>query len=176
MPETTLPIAPEHFWMGAALVGLLALSALIYWALEVTGRDYRRPSWEDIPESWRGVAILLGLLWLGLFGLTVAAAYTGVWQMIHPNEVEGAKEVSGLGFGTMLAAMLGAPFVIWGTVLKHRTVTFQKEGHITDRINKAVEMLGAEKTVKRREVAEDGTVTTAEETVPNIEVRIGAIL
>jgi len=53
---------------------------------------------------------------------------------------------------------------------------FQKEGHITDRISKAVEMLGAEKTVKLRGNDEDDNDITIEETRPNIEVRIGGIL
>ena len=74
---------------------------------------------------------------------------------------------AGLGTGGLIVALLGAPFLIWSTVLKHQTLRYQKEGHITDRINKAVEQLGAEKTVKRKGV---------ETTVPNIEVRIGAIL
>ncbi|WP_461308497.1 pentapeptide repeat-containing protein, partial [Albidovulum sp.] len=69
--------------------------------------------------------------------------------------------------GALIAALLGAPFVIWATVIRHRTVEFQKEGHITDRIHKAVEMLGADKVERR-----DGQ----ERTVPNIEVRIGALL
>lgn len=54
-----------------------------------------------------------------------------------------------LGAGALIAAILGAPFVIWGTVIKHRQLGFQKEGHITDRISKAVEQLGAEKVVER---------------------------
>lgn len=175
MTETvlTLPIAPEHLFVGLGVLGLILLSVLAYWMLAVTGRAYRRPAWEEIPEAWRGIVIFLGLVWLGLFGLTVIAAYDGVWKMIHPSPAEGGAEVSGLGFGALLAAMLGAPFVIWGTVLKHRTVTFQKEGHITDRINKAVEMLGAEKTVKTLKEDRSGSI---EVTVPNIEVRIGAIL
>ena len=43
----------------------------------------------------------------------------------------------------------------------------KKESHITDRISKAVEQLGAEKTVKKN---------GEEETLPNIEVRIGGLL
>lgn len=167
---TILPIAPEHLGIMAAVIGVLILSALIYGALAMTARSYRRPVWEDIPEGWRSLAIVMALLWIGLFGLTVIAAYSGVWQMIHPKDGQAGAS---LGLGALLAAMLGAPFVIWGTVLKHRTVTFQKEGHITDRINTAVEMLGAEKTVKT--LKEDGS-GSVEVTVPNIEVRIGAIL
>lgn len=144
---TTLPMDPRDFWPLAAAVGLAVLTLIILFALNATAGSYRRPAWEDIPESWRGTAIFLGLLWLGLFALTVVAAYVGVWDMIHP--APGAAGQSGLGLGALLAAMLGSPFVIWGTWLKYQTVRFQKEGHMTDRISKAVEQLGAEKTVDR---------------------------
>ncbi|MDZ7906299.1 MAG: hypothetical protein U5N55_11405 [Cypionkella sp.] len=69
----------------------------------------------------------------------------------------------------LIVAILGAPFLIWSTVIKHQTLRYQKEGHITDRISKAVEQLGAEKTVKKDE-------QTVESSEPNIEVRIGGIL
>ncbi|WP_158248003.1 pentapeptide repeat-containing protein [Paracoccus sp. SY] len=54
-----------------------------------------------------------------------------------------------LSTGALITAILGSPFLIWGTVLKHRTVLFQKEGHMTDRINKAVEQLGTAKSVEK---------------------------
>ena len=47
-----------------------------------------------------------------------------------------------------------------------RQVDVAEQGHITDRINNAVQGLGTEKTVK---AGED------EKTAPNIEVRVGAI-
>ena len=47
---------------------------------------------------------------------------------------------------------------------------------MTDRISKAVEQLGAEKTVKVHGKDAEGKDITVEETKPNIEVRIGAIL
>lgn len=96
-----------------------------------------------------------------------------------------------LGAGALIAFILGAPFVIWGTYLRQRSVEFQKEGLITDRINKAVEMLGAEKTKKKHLVNSSGIKVFEknaagepdysrpayiEETVPNIEVRIGGLL
>lgn len=96
-----------------------------------------------------------------------------------------------LGSGAFVGAILGSPFLIWGTILKHRTVSFQKEGHITDRISKATEQLGAEKTVKRQLMnsfgkkvfnkSDDGNVdhsrpVMVEESSPNIEVRVGGIL
>ncbi len=170
---TTLPISPQSFWMSVALLGFLAVSVLIYGALSGLGKDHRPALWEQVSDRWLLPTILMGLLWLGLFFLTIAAAYVGVWQAIQPK---GQAVQPGLGLGALLAALLGAPFVIWGTWLKYQTVRYQKEGHITDRINKAVEQLGAEKTVKVRAKDDDGKDITIEETRPNIEVRIGAIL
>lgn len=171
---TTLPIDPMVFRVGTTLLAL----AIAFFAYRVSGlwrgSEFARLPWEQSPEGWRGPAIFLGLLWLGLFALTVVAAYVGVWDMIHPALGEAGQ--SGLGLGALLAAMLGSPFVIWGTWLKYQTVRFQKEGHMTDRISKAVEQLGAEKTVKVRTKDVDGKEITVEETKPNIEVRIGAIL
>jgi prepilin-type processing-associated H-X9-DG protein len=182
---TILPISPDYFWPGLALLGLLLATGLIYGVLTQTGRPQTRPIWEDIPERWRFLTILLGLLWLGLFGLAIWAAYLGLLQAIHAKPGATSAGQSSLGFGALLAALLGAPFVIWGTLLKYQTVRYQKEGHMTDRINTAIEMLGAEKTVKKpgpeKRVmngfkADAGKEATTEETVPNIEVRIGAIL
>ena len=171
-----LPIAPDYVWLGMALLGLLLATGLIYGVLTQTGRPQARPIWNDIPEKGRILTIVLGLLWLGLFGLTIWAAYLGLWQAIHAKPGGTPAGQSSLGFGALLAALLGAPFVIWGTWLKYQTVRYQKEGHMTDRINTAVEMLGAEKTVKHRSTDGAGNEVTTEETVPNIEVRIGAIL
>jgi uncharacterized protein YjbI with pentapeptide repeats len=199
--STTLPIAPHDLLWGLVF---LTGATMILWGLLKALRQKLRPKF---PKAWLAVVelgklpvVLLGLLWVGLFGLTIVAAYLGVWEAIHPKD---AASQPNLGLGALLAALLGAPFVIWGTWLKYQTVRFQKEGHMTDRINKAVEQLGAEKTVKRREftprlkttkdgkaVLDDGkpspefrtdgtplgTWESIEETVPNIEVRIGAIL
>jgi uncharacterized protein YjbI with pentapeptide repeats len=123
------------------------------------------------------IVIPLALLWVVLFFLAIYAAFWAMLQLIgaHPAPMTTGAPISGtppsglgaLGLGTLLGALLGGPFLIYSTVLKHRTVGFQKEGHLTDRISKAVEQLGAEKTVKR---------AGSEETLPNIEVRIGGIL
>lgn len=52
------------------------------------------------------------------------------------------------GTGALIVALLSCRLVIWTTVLKHQTVSFLKEGHMTDCISKAVEQPGAEKTMK----------------------------
>lgn len=171
--EMTLPITPQTFWITTLIAAVVVLSALIYWMLRAMGQERRPPLWEELPERVQGVTVVLGLLWLGLFGLTIVAAYLGVWEAIHPKD---AGSQPNLGLGALLAALLGSPFVIWGTWLKYQTVRTQQGGHMTDRISKAVEQLGAEKTVKAQGKDSEGKDVTFEETKPNIEVRIGAIL
>lgn len=126
------------------------------------------PDWTRSRGLGGLVATLLALLFITALVALVGILLHTIGQSMSPD-----SDGPNLGAGALIAALLGAPFVIWGTWLKHRTVTFQKEGHITDRINKAVEMLGAEKTVKKLKKDKSGSV---EVTVPNIEVRIGAIL
>jgi uncharacterized protein YjbI with pentapeptide repeats len=107
---------------------------------------------------------------LVLFGVTVVATFGGVLAL------QADPGSGGLGLGAVLIGLLGAPFLIWNTVIKQTTLNFQKEGHITDRISKAVEQLGAEKTIKVRGKDANGDDITIEESKPNIEVRIGGIL
>ena len=103
------------------------------------------------------VAILLILLAIAAaFMVLIRAVFLGL-----PATAGG-----GLGTGAVAVALIGAPFVIWRSIVAQKTVEVQEQGQITDRINKAVEGLGAEKVVKR-----DGK----EFTQPNLEVRIGAI-
>ncbi|SFN34594.1 Pentapeptide repeat-containing protein [Roseovarius lutimaris] len=100
----------------------------------------------------------------GLFLLAIASA-----AKMLVLAVFGAPILStgrSLSIGGVTVALIGAPFVVWRSIVAQKTLNVTEQGHITDRINKAVEGLGAEKTVKR-----DGD----ERTEPNLEVRIGAI-
>lgn len=119
----------------------------------------RRPIWAVA----RPLGGLLAMLAAILFVMALVGAFAVIGRTIVADDATQAN----LGAGALIVALLGAPFLIWSTVLKHETVRYQKEGLITDRINKAVEQLGVEKTVKKAGV---------EESEPNIEVRIGAIL
>ncbi|MDG1473109.1 MAG: pentapeptide repeat-containing protein [Ascidiaceihabitans sp.] len=75
---------------------------------------------------------------------------------------------SGASFGLtgIIVAMIGAPFVIWRTLVAQKQAEVAEHGMITERIMNAVEGLGYEKTIKDK---------LGERTVPNLEVRIGAI-
>ncbi len=92
------------------------------------------------------VLILIPLLVLGAFGAAGFVLYDTVRNVVSAPSGSSSPN---LGAGALIAAILGAPFVIWGTVLKYQTVRYQKEGHMTDRISKAVEQLGAEKVMER---------------------------
>ena len=149
------------------------------------------PNWRVARPLGGFLAVVITLLFI----LALIAAFAVIFHTIR-TATSGAEEGINLGAGALVAAMLGAPFVIWGTFLKYQTVRYQKEGHITDRINKAVEQLGSEKTIKYHYKGKSGNPrynkklnektgkmekdynnpVFVEETVPNIEVRIGAIL
>ena len=131
----------------------------------------------DAPRWWvaRPLGPLVSVLLAIQLVLAVVAAFAVLLHTVAMAR-SGASEGINLGAGALIVALLGAPFLIWSTVLKHQTLRYQKEGHITDRIKKAVEQLGAEKTVKVRGKDAEGKDITIEETRPNLEVRIGAIL
>ena len=76
---------------------------------------------------------LFGLIIVGFFGIAICAAAAVLIKTIAAVFGAGV-EGPNLGAGALIAAILGGPFLIWGTVLKHRALGFQKEGHITDRI------------------------------------------
>lgn len=169
--STQIPIPPDIFWPLSGILALGLAGLVAYAVISASSSPYRSPPWEKWSPLTLSLAAVFALLWGGLLALTIVSAYSGAWEILHPEETR-TGPLGGFGIGALLAALLGAPFVIWGTYLKHRTVRLQQEGQITDRINKAVEQLGAEKTLKLPR-DEGGSV---ERTAPNIEVRVGAIL
>lgn len=117
---------------------------------------------------------LIGLFLLVGSFLIFLAILVALKMLLTSLFLGGSAENSGmasLGLGALVVALLSAPFVIWRSWVAHQDYKVKEQGHITDRLNKAVEGLGAEKTVKQ--VGKDST--TNEFTQPNLEVRIGAI-
>ncbi|MGQ0566813.1 MAG: pentapeptide repeat-containing protein [Gemmobacter sp.] len=135
--------------------------------------------------AWVKSRLLGGLAGVALAVLLVFLVVSAIILIVSSLlAAAGTTPGATLGAGGLIVALLGAPFLIWNTVIRHKALGFQKEGHITDRISKAVEQLGAEKTVKRPlmdtegnpRLDDGGKPIVAEQTVPNIEVRIGGIL
>lgn len=125
----------------------------------------RRPNYSQ--ARWLGPLItvsfiLIAVVLVGLTGFEFFKAVAGIDTFID----EAAQSAAIRNSGLVLAAVIGAPFLVWRSFVAQKQVDVAEQGHITDRINKAVEGLGAEKTVQDA----DGTRTE-----PNLEVRIGAI-
>ncbi|MEI4231750.1 pentapeptide repeat-containing protein [Roseovarius sp. D22-M7] len=170
------------------------------------------PGWlglRKIPDltkaRWLGPLLMIGsgLIVGGLFLLALLTAFILLSSAAFGSLLDDPR--SALGVGGVTVALIGAPFVIWRSVVAQKTVNVTEQGHITDRINTAVEGLGAEKTVSRigrivkvkapdghvrqeikwaggklKEVEGDkidaeGDWQVFNETLPNLEVRIGAI-
>ncbi len=122
----------------------------------------------------RPLGVLIGLMITALFLLALFSAFFLLVQFLVADQ--GSSSTGRLGAGALIVAILSAPFLIWRTITSHQTLRFQREGHITDRISKAVEQLGADKTIKVSSSTIEGGFLTREETEPNIEVRVGGIL
>ena len=163
----TLPITEQGATVLLLALAIAVLSGLVWLMLgqtETTEKDEDRPARLLTAVGW-----VMAPVWF----LLLAGTLYALWDGFNGTPSLGGGTGGSLGLGAVIVAFLSSPFLIWTTILKHRTVGFQKEGHLTDRISKAVEQLGAEKTVKVPKDNGDGSV---ERTVPNIEVRIGGIL
>lgn len=93
--------------------------------------------------------------WLGppIFVLFVAFA-VAMFVFALDDYIDATTRTVGTGeairnTGLVLAAIVGIPFVIWRSYVAHKQVDIAEQGLITDRINKAVEGLGATTEVNR---------------------------
>lgn len=134
---------------------------------------------------------------LGALAVSLGALLIGLWRvpflvnaLLDDLQANAADPDATRGTVVALAAVLAAITIIgtlitqairvWTSERQTRTI---EQGHVTDRLTKAIEQLGAEKTVKRieknAEGAEsrdaEGRLRVVETTVPNLEVRLGAI-
>ncbi|MEH6478017.1 MAG: pentapeptide repeat-containing protein [Sneathiella sp.] len=153
-------------------------------------------------HRWAGAVISTVLVLLGLFVVLACLAHFFMAVLVIGPY---ADDIAGAGIrnvGLLLAAVVGLPFLVWRSVVNQKQVNIAEQGHITETINKAVKGLGAEKTVKKvfetprfehdgndwirdeddeliPAVRPDGSEIikreVIEQTVPNLEVRIGAI-
>jgi len=150
-------------WLQA---GLAAPFRAAVWLLRRDVAPPAIPAWAAIPPRWR---------WLIVVGLALVAGSTVLfalylWFHVLLVAVGWAPSADAWGdirFGLLIVAgVLSAPFVVWRTMIADRQTAINQQTHYTDLYTKAVEMLGADKVEKR-----DGK----ERSVPNIEVRLGAI-
>lgn len=146
-----------------------------------------------------GLFLLALMFWGMIFVALFIGLLTQVWDIVNISRAsldeEGGASVWRFALTklTALTAVLGAivafPFTLVRLELNRRQTETNEQGMITDRINKAVEGLGAEKTVRRQRRRQNGKLAYAqsdgkpdlskpimeEVSAPNLEVRIGAI-
>ncbi|WP_417208033.1 pentapeptide repeat-containing protein [Antarctobacter sp.] len=160
----------------AQTVSIAVLAAALAAFLFIGFREEAQTARNEEPATLTGLrvlAVLLAPIWLLIVGYILRSL--GALAMDFDATLYNTKDGTELrwhvlgfvGLITALGALVSAPLAlirVWTTERQTRT---SEQGHMTDRISKAVEQLGAEKTVKDAE---------GERTVPNIEVRIGGLL
>lgn len=164
----TLPLS-QHMLQGIGFAVVFALLAVIaFLVLPDTNRESAKGRFNSL-HALKVLAMLLAPVWLWLIGHILWSLWS-LSQDYNPAVQDTDLRwhiLAFVGLITALGAMISAPLAlirVWTTERQTRTA---EQGHMTDRISKAVEQLGAEKTVKNAE---------GERTVPNIEVRIGGLL
>src|SRR6056297_3503243 len=107
---------------------------LVDWLTLKRRLDFSKARW--LGPLFAVVATLLVVLAIGAaFTLLVRALFGGLLDI--PG--------SSLGVCGVTVALIGAPFVIWRSIVAQKQADISEQGLITDRINKAAEGLGSEK-------------------------------
>ncbi|MEC8574945.1 MAG: hypothetical protein VXZ09_15030, partial [Pseudomonadota bacterium] len=187
------------------VLALFGLAVFVVFPLIVLSSNEAKPiaylqSKLGLDAIWAPVLLIGAALWAIVFGLLVVGLLSVIWEIIqgvHWKSTDSDMSNSGrfaLVRLTAITATTGAVIAFPLTLIKVKLTRDANDttvqGQITDRINKAVEGLGAEKTVKRQRHDQDGNPTYekdakgssdyskpvfVETSEPNLEVRIGSI-
>ncbi len=149
----SLPIS-THVLEGIGFAFMFAaLSAIAFFVLPNRHRKSASGKFNSL-HAIRVLATLLAPIWLWLIGHILWSLWS-LWSLaqdynpsVQDNDLRW-HILAFVGLITALGAMVSAPLAlirVWTTERQTRTA---EQGHMTDRISKAVEQLGAEKTVDR---------------------------
>jgi uncharacterized protein YjbI with pentapeptide repeats len=127
---------------------------------------------------------LITFAFIALFFLALAAAFvlvSGVITDVPLDPPNGQTATTSLGLGALLVALLGAPFLIWRTIVAQNTLdTARKEAKLkeeslfNDKINAAAKDLAARRQVTRV-VVQDEKETILTEWEDDLVTRAAAI-
>ncbi|MGX0877378.1 hypothetical protein ACSSV4_002066 [Roseovarius sp. MBR-154] len=146
----------------------IGLTVVFYGVQRVVGQSAEAPTAPDdrirrLAETvgMKGLHPVLFLILLLTWGIVAGTLFAGLyailWQVIFHAPPEGAEDVWNWRFTlaqlvaltTVLGAVIALPITINRLILTRRQTDTVEQGHITDRINKAVEGLGhAEPSVR----------------------------
>ncbi|WP_342361539.1 pentapeptide repeat-containing protein [Terrarubrum flagellatum] len=144
--------------------------------------DYWRKPHEGVAAALYGAIVLVALLVGATAILLVVRTFLPVWS----SEKLGTDDLRNLLIA--IGAIVAAPFAIWRIIISHwsaqaarEQAKISRENLYTSLFTKAVEQLGATREVKDTREIPDGSgqmltkLETITRTVPNTEVRLGAI-
>jgi uncharacterized protein YjbI with pentapeptide repeats len=137
-------------------------------------------------EKAKPLGALIGIALILVAFLFVFAALTSLLLFISSLTGFGGDQLDPTGaairnIGLVVAALFGAPFIVWRSIVAQKQVDVAEQGQITERITKAVEGLGSVRSERKQIKNEPAMFSDTNEpafienTVPNLEVRIGAI-
>ncbi len=159
-----LPLSPHAFWVLVTLLGLCALSFVIWLTLQ-QGKEIAQPrSW--VLRAVNGFGMLLVPVWLGLllFVLWLLVRLATTMPAITAGDQLRWHVLALVGLLTALGGLIATPLALIKLHTTERQTKTAEDGLITDRLNAAVANLGA--------VLADGGPNMPE---PNMPVRIGGL-
>ena len=185
-------VTTSPFFLWASGLGLAF--AVVLWAM-----NHVQLKRSDVPR-WSDKAWLNSLTWFGIFFLPILIFlfFAILWLLARtilaydPAEPDIARwlALAIVGLLTSLGGIIGTPLALIRVHTTERQTVATEEGLVTDRINKAVENLGATRVIKRQRRRETGALAYEkgehekpnydkpifeEVSEPNLEVRIGGI-
>ena len=151
-----------------------------------TQPDFSRGRWFGACVGVLAFLILLAVLATGMLVLArLFLASLGIPLLVGDDSSESVRN-----FGLLLTTLFAAPFLVWRSIIAHKQALVAEQGHITDRVNQAVDGLGATRTMRRQRLRASGRLAYERDengepdfskpifeeiTEPNLEVRIGSI-
>lgn len=112
------------------------------------------PDWPNMAKG-RVWGVVLGMALVALFLVALIAMVVVIIGTIH-DVLGGEGAGPNLGAGGLIVALLGAPFLIWSTVIKHNTLAVSRQtlalsetALFNDKVNAALEGLYSRRQITR---------------------------
>jgi|GEM_PF-5823581 len=147
--SVTLPLTQQGLNVIVVAVFIAIVTGVIWLALSVSDSDR--------PDPARRALEAFGWVYAPIWMIVFAGTLWALWQVFSGGDSPLAADgFRSLGLGALIAALLGAPFVIWGTVLKQKNTEIQNRladlsdaSLFNDKLAEAVDALYSRRQVTR---------------------------